>query len=113
MNYPLLILVAISGILIGSYFGVRKKDPKATLGRGGLIFGQSKKKQENKERILEFLKSNPNPSDGQVRKITNNDVEKICKVSHATAERYLDQLEKDGKLTQHGKIGTDVFYTLK
>ena len=70
-----------------------------------MIFGQSKKKQENKEKILEFLKSN--------EKITNNDVEKLCKVSHATAERYLNQLEKDNKLTQHGKIGTDVFYTLR
>ena len=104
MNYLTLIIVAITGILIGSYFGVRKKDLKAMLGRGGLIFGQSKKKQENKEKILEFFKSN--------QKITNNDVEKLCDVSHATAERYLNQLEKDGKLTQHGKIGTDVFYTL-
>jgi len=64
-----------------------------------------KKKQENKEKILEFLKKN--------EKITNNNVERLCNVSNATAERYLDQLEKDEKLTQHGKIGTDVFYTLK
>ncbi|MBU1557854.1 DUF977 family protein [Patescibacteria group bacterium] len=56
-------------------------------------------------KILKFFGSNT--------KITNNDVEKLCSVSNATAERYLDQLEKDGKLTQHGKIGTDVFYTLK
>ncbi len=46
-------------------------------------------------------------------KIQNNDVEKLAKVSNATAERYLNDLEKEGKLTQHGKIGQNVFYTLK
>lgn len=98
INFIILVLVATVGIIIGSYFGVRKN-------KESLIFGQSKKKQENKVKILEFLKDSS--------KITNNDVEKLCGVSHATAERYLDQLEKDGKLIQHGKIGTDVFYTLK
>ena len=51
MNYTILILVAITGIIIGSYFGSKKKNLKPLVG---------------------------------------------C-----------------GKLTQHGKIGTDVFYTLK
>ena len=97
MNYIILILVTIAGIIIGSYFGTKNKD--------GLIFGQAKKKEENKIKILEFLKG--------MEKITNNDVEKLCSVSNATAERYLNQLEKDEKLTQHGKIGTNVFYTLK
>ena len=48
-------------------------------------------------------------------------MEKIAGVSNATAERYLDELEKEGsstglgvkKLTQHGTIGQKVFYTLK
>ncbi|MCK4387083.1 MAG: DUF977 family protein [Candidatus Pacebacteria bacterium] len=97
MNYIILILVAIGGIIVGSYLGTRK--------RGSLIFGQSKRKRENKAKILGFLQNN--------EKITNNDVEKLYGVSHATAERYLDQLEKNGKLTQHGKIGQNVFYTLK
>jgi Fic family protein len=34
-------------------------------------------------------------------------------MSNATAERYLNDLEKEGKITQHGKIGQSVFYTLK
>lgn len=97
MNYLILIIVGIVGLIIGSYFGSKKKKC--------LIFGQSKKKQENKEKILEFLREN--------EKITNNDVEKLCGVLHATAKRYLDELEKSGKLTQHGKIGQNVFYVLK
>ena len=101
MNLTILILVAIAGIIIGSYFSSFVKTSKD---KGvGLIFGQAKKKQENKEKILEFLRSN--------EKITNNNVERLCGVSHATAERYLNQLEKDGKLTQHGEIGKSVFYS--
>ena len=49
MNYTLLVSVAIAGIIIGSYFGVKKEN-------GGLIFGQTKKKKENKERILKNLR---------------------------------------------------------
>ncbi|MCK4386708.1 MAG: DUF977 family protein [Candidatus Pacebacteria bacterium] len=104
MNCLVLILVGIVGIIIGGYFGSKKKKC--------LIFGQSKKKQENKAKILEFLREHgKNLPAG--RQVTNNNVEKLCGVSHATAERYLNELEKDGKLTQHGKIGQNVFYTLK
>ena len=45
--------------------------------------------------------------------IKNDDVEKLAGVSNATAERYLSELEKEGKLVQHGKIGQSVFYTAK
>ncbi|MBU4480254.1 DUF977 family protein [Patescibacteria group bacterium] len=109
MNYLTLILIAITGIIIGSYFGSKK----ITDGQNNLIFGQVKKKQENKEKILDLMRNGRGQNAEQTQKITNNDVEKICNVSNATAERYLDQLEKEGKLIQHGKIGTDVFYTLK
>lgn len=104
MNYIILIIVAIAGIIIEIYFSARKND--------NLIFGQSKKKQENKEKILEFLRSNdPNPTDGQ-RKITNNDVEKLLGVSDATATRYLNELEKEQKIKQIGETGQSVYYRL-
>jgi len=96
MNYIILILVGIAGIIIGSYFcGQNKKC---------LIFGQSKKKQKNKFKILEFLKEN--------EKIRNNDVERLCGVSDATATRYLDELEKEGKIRQIGTVGHAVYYRL-
>lgn len=91
-----LILVAIAGIIIGSYLGARKQ--------GGLIFGQAKKKQENKYKLLKFLKDN--------LKIRNNDVEKLCGVSDSTAERYLNELEKEQKITQIGTVGRAVYYRL-
>ncbi|MFC1623646.1 DUF977 family protein [Patescibacteria group bacterium] len=96
MNILILVIVAIAGIIIGGYFGVRKKE--------GLIFGQAKKKQENKEKILEFLRSN--------EKITNNNVEKLLGVSDATATRYLNELEKEQKIKQIGTVGHAVYYRL-
>lgn len=46
-------------------------------------------------------------------RVTNDDVQKLLGVSDATAERYLDSLEKQNLLTQHGKTGVAVYYTLK
>lgn len=96
MNYTTLIIIAIVGITLGVYFTRRRN--------GGLLVGQAKKKAENKEKILEFMREN--------KRVANNDIEKLLGVSDATATRYLDELEKEGKITQHGKIGHAVFYTL-
>ena len=97
MKYLILILVALAGIALGVFL--------ARQNRGGLISEQMEKKTENKESILKFLQENG--------KIQNNDVEKLAGVSNATAERYLDELEKEGAITQHGTIGQNVFYTPK
>ena len=43
-------------------------------------------------------------------KITNDEVEKLLHVSDATATRYLDMLEKEGKIRQEGKTGKYVVY---
>ncbi|MCR4264202.1 MAG: DUF977 family protein, partial [Candidatus Roizmanbacteria bacterium] len=96
MNYLLLIIIAIAGVALGMYIARQKAD-------AGFIAEQTAKKTENKQKILTFIQTN--------EKIQNNDVEKLAGVSNATAERYLDELEKEGKLTQHGTIGQGVFYT--
>ena len=97
MNYVILIIVAIAGIALGMYFARRNK--------GDLISEQAKQKAENKKKILEFVQVNG--------KIQNNDVEKLTNVSNATAERYLDELEKEGNITQQGITGQSVFYIIK
>ena len=98
MNYFVLIVVAIVGIALGMYIARRKAN-------AGFIAKQMEQKAENKQKILAFVQANG--------KIQNNDVGKLAGVSNATAERYLDELEKEGKLTQHGTIGQNVFYTAK
>ena len=99
MNYIILIIVALIGIALGMYIARRNK------GEEGLIEKQVQAKTENKKKILKFVQEHG--------KIQNNDVEKLVGVSNATAERYLDELEKEGKVTQHGIIGQGVFYTPK
>ena len=67
-----------------------------------LIQKQSQEKAEHKQKILGLLESND--------KIVNNDVEKLLGVSDATAERYLNELEAEGKIKQMGETGRGVFY---
>ncbi len=98
MNYFVLIIVAIVGIALGMYIARRKSNV-------GFIAKQMEQKAGNKQKILAFVQEHG--------KIQNNDVEKLAGVSNATAERYLDELEKEEKLTQHGTIGQGVFYTPK
>jgi len=98
MNYITLIIVAIVGIALGMYIARRNAN-------AGFIAKQMEQKSQNKQKILAFVQEHG--------KIQNNDVEKLTGVSNATAERYLDELEKDGKLTQHGIIGQGVFYAPK
>ena len=43
-------------------------------------------------------------------KITNDEVEKLFHVSDSTATRYLDELQKQGKIRQLGITGKAVFY---
>ena len=98
MNILTLILVGIVGVVLGTWLGRNSK-------RRALVRASSIKKDDNKKRVLEFLVSSG--------RITNNDVENMLNVSDATATRYLDELEKEGKLTQRGKTGQSVFYTKK
>jgi hypothetical protein len=62
---------------------------------------QSRKRKKLDKIMTLFLKNS---------KITNDEVEKFLHVSDATAERYLNILEKEGKIKQTGKTGHSVFY---
>jgi len=66
---------------------------------------RSQIKEQNKQKILDLLKSRG--------KVTNDDVEQLLKVSDAATERYLDELEKENKIKQIGRAGRSVFYELK
>mgnify|MGYP002632662265 CR=1 FL=1 len=105
MGIVILIIVAILGIALGAYMASRG----ARSSGGGTPTApqseQSKEKDERKEKILEFVRKEV--------KVKNDDVEKLLGVSNASAERYLNELEGEGKLTQHGQTGRGVFYTLK
>lgn len=103
MNYLILIIVAVAGIALGAYF-VRQKSTGSGQTKS-LQPDQVRQKSENKDKVLAFVQKNG--------KVKNADVEKMLGVSDATAERYLNELEKAGKIKQHGVIGQNVFYTPK
>ena len=64
---------------------------------------QQKRKQKHLEQVLEYLDAHET--------ITNSKVEKVCGVSIATAGRYLEELETDGKIAQIGRRGKYVNYS--
>lgn len=91
-----IILFAIQIFAIYKLFAIEKK----ISGPEGKII-----KRANKlDKILEFIKQN--------KQAGNNDIEKLLKVSDATATRYLDELEKQGKIEQIG-AGRSIQYRLK
>ena len=71
------------------------------LAKAKLAIQSRKRKKLDKVMIL-FLKK---------QKITNDEVEKFLHVSNATAERYLNILEKENKIKQVGKTGKAVSYS--
>ena len=97
MNYVYLIVTFIIGVGVGVFL-VGRNIPFS-------VSNESKKKVDNKEKILEFFREN--------EKVVNNDIEKILGVSDSTATRYLDELEKENKVVQIGKTGQSVYYVLK
>ena len=63
------------------------------------------RKRANLDKILGLL-------EGQ-RELSNSEIRRALGVSSRTAVRYLDELEKEGKVEQVGKIGHTVTYRLK
>ena len=59
-------------------------------------------REANKQKILKLLEEKGD--------VTNNNVEELLSVSDATATRYLDELEKDGRIKQIGLTGHYVYY---
>ena len=65
---------------------------------------QIREKRENLTAILEYLKTHD--------RVSNNEVERLLGVSDATAERYLDELQKAEFIEQVGDSGRGVYYTI-
>ena len=75
----------------------------------GYLIGRYTTKSDNLPEKEERLQQTLDLLDKQDQ-ITNNEVEKLLGISDASAERYLNELEKRGKLVQIGKTGTKVSY---
>ena len=100
-KYVLLVAIGIAGVVLGRHLAVRRQ---------GLVARQSDTKRKNKKRILEELYFRKNQ--GQEARITNDEIQAMVGISHATATRYFDELEADGVIVQVGTVGQQVYYEL-
>jgi len=95
MSYITAVIIAVIAFTIGYVLAPRKH-------KGGFISEQSENKERNKKAIHGLLETN--------HPLTNNDVEAMLGISDATATRYFEELEKEGKVRQVGKTGKYVHY---
>ena len=115
-----LILIFILGVVLGgvTIWALLRKKPEKNSGADEsmevktIIEKQAEEQQKNRQKVLDFLeqKSFDSAQDGQDASITNDEVQNLLGVSDASAERYLDGLEKEGVLRQVGKTGVKTFY---
>jgi Fic family protein len=104
-KFLMYLLVGIAGVLVGSWLGRKRVKSKMASSAVECVNKQaSAEKEQHKEDIISFVR--------QQGKITNADVEKLCGVSDATATRYLQALEDEGVLSQHGGASKDTYYTM-
>lgn len=89
----MIFLYLIIGAVIGYALGFTK---------GVKFCAEAEVNRERNEKIMELLNGKGT--------ITNDDIQKLLSVSDATATRYLDILEKSGKVKQVGKTGKHVYY---
>jgi len=94
------IIIFVVGLAVGFGLAIRRK--KSDQPGLSLIERQAREKDAQKKKILDLL--------SKQKQISNNEVEKLLGVSNATAERYLNELEKEGHLKQVGRTGRSVYY---
>ena len=68
-------------------------------------------KEARKQKALAMFGSPSTPSGN--KELSNAEIRKILGVSSRTAVRYLDELEREGRVEQIGKIGHAVTYRVK
>jgi len=111
-----IILAFALGIILGIFLGRTWGNGKMGKEEGSpagtpLITRQAENKAVHLEAILDAFHNLP--IDVVATGLTNADLRKLLRVSEATVTRYLDEMEKEGKVTQHGATGQGVYYTLR
>lgn len=84
--------------------GKLEKQKAEPSGIGKLNQVKKKEKEKRKELILGMLRENG--------RVTNDEVEVLLGFSDASATRYLEELEKEGKIRQIGESGKGVYYVI-
>ena len=70
-------------------------------------------KEARKQKALVMFEERDSSTGSGHKELSNAEIRKALGVSSRTAVRYLDELEREGKIEQVGKIGHSVTYRLK
>ena len=104
MKILLILLVGIALGFLASWFWKKNRNNNQ-----GIVKERLEQKEENLKKILEYIQEKTCLPAGR-EKVTNDEIEELLNVSHATAFRYLEELEKEGTIKQVGKSGSGVYY---
>lgn len=106
MDYLILIIVGAAGVVLGMYMARRgARAPQGGTAQSAVNEGRVVAKQEALERVFSLIQKKGS--------ITNDEVQALLGVSDATAERYLQELEAAGGISQVGGAGKGVSYKIK
>ena len=101
MTQTILIIIII--VLVGIL--AHKRSREKVVGICESALDQTVRKNANKEKVLEFVRGRGEASNEEIREHLG--------VSRRSVVRYLDVLEKEGKVEQVGGIGRGVIYRPK
>lgn len=101
MTQIILIIIGIAVVVIL----LTKKTREGVKGICATALDQTVRKNANKEKIAALL--------AERGELGNSDIRKALGVSERTAVRYMDELEREGKVEQVGDTGRGVQYCLK
>jgi predicted HTH transcriptional regulator len=104
----IIILFFVVIVLTIALMEAKKYGTKSTeelVGLYNYISNRGAKRQESLDKILALFSID--------KELTNTEIRNELKVYSRTAVRYMDELEKEGKVMQVGKIGYLVTYKLK
>jgi len=98
------IILLLLGLVIALLL-LSRKSRNAVAGICAIALDQTVRKNANKEKILALLSERGSMSNTEIREALG--------VSSRTAVRYMDQLEKEGRVEQADNTGRGVIYRLK
>ncbi|MDE2188234.1 MAG: hypothetical protein KGJ35_00690 [Patescibacteria group bacterium] len=103
MLNPMVSIILAVVALVGLGIYELTKKPNAAMPATETKNKQTENKEKEKKALLDFMESGNQP-------LTNEHIRMMLGISEATATRYFDELEKEGKIKQVGKEGAHVFY---
>ena len=113
-----IILIAVVVVLVVLFWSARREARRHGTSMAEEFVGictvavdRTVRKQGNMEKIMSLFARST--SSGQAAELSNFEIRKALGVSSRTAVRYMDELEKEGRVEQVGKIGHTVTYRVK